>query len=203
MATNFPTSLDALTNPTAVDTLDSPPHDVQHADANDAIEALQAKVGVDGSAVTGSLDYKVAGLTTDLNALGTRATFTPTWTSTGTQPALGNGTLVGEWVRVQNLVMVTYNLTMGSTTTFGTGNYLFSLPTAASDDIDPYQMQGFGVVTDVSLATNYNTYALYNFGSPDNHLLYAPSANTFISNTVPFTWASGDVARWKLVYCGA
>ena len=60
MATNFPTSLDAFTNPTAVDTLDSPPHDVQHADANDAIEALQAKVGVDGSAVTSSLDYKVA-----------------------------------------------------------------------------------------------------------------------------------------------
>ena len=34
----------------------------QHADANDAIEALQAKVGVDGSAVTTSLDYKVANL---------------------------------------------------------------------------------------------------------------------------------------------
>ena len=196
MATNFPTSLDALTNPTSSDSLSSPSHSAQHANVNDAVEALQAKVGVDGSAVTSSLDYQLANI-------GTRATFTPTWTSTGTQPALGNGTLVGEWVRVQNLVMVTYNLTMGSTTTFGTGNYLFSLPTAASDDIDPYQMQGFGVVTDVSLLTNYNMYALYNFGSPNNHLLYAPSANTFISNTVPFTWASGDVARWKLVYCGA
>ena len=53
MATNFPTSLDAFTNPTAVDTLDSPPHDVQHANAIDAIEALQAKVGVDGSAHDG------------------------------------------------------------------------------------------------------------------------------------------------------
>ena len=62
MATNFPTSLDSLTNPTATDTLDSPPHDTQHADANDAIEALQAKVGVDGSAVTTSLDYKVGNL---------------------------------------------------------------------------------------------------------------------------------------------
>jgi hypothetical protein len=62
MATNFPSSLDSFTNPTAVDTLDSPPHDTQHADANDAIEALQAKVGADGSAVTTSLDYKVANL---------------------------------------------------------------------------------------------------------------------------------------------
>ena len=59
MATNFPTSLDSLTNPTATDTLDSPPHDTQHADANDAIEAIQAKVGVDGSAVTTSHEYRI------------------------------------------------------------------------------------------------------------------------------------------------
>ena len=60
MATSFPASLDTLTNPTSGDSLNSPSHSGQHADANDAIEALQAKVGVDGSAVTTSLDYKVA-----------------------------------------------------------------------------------------------------------------------------------------------
>lgn len=59
MATNFPTSLDALTNPAAGDSLSSPSHAGQHANANDAIEALQAKVGVDNSAVTTSLDYKI------------------------------------------------------------------------------------------------------------------------------------------------
>ena len=59
MATNFPTSLDALTNPTSSDSLSSPSHSAQHANVNDAVEALQAKVGVDGSAVTSSLDYKV------------------------------------------------------------------------------------------------------------------------------------------------
>ena len=62
MSTNFPTSLDALTNPSSTDAMDSVtvPHATQHADLNDAVEALQAKVGVDGSAVTTSLDYKVA-----------------------------------------------------------------------------------------------------------------------------------------------
>ena len=60
MATNYPASLDTLTNPLSTDTLASPSHSDQHANANDAIEALQAKVGVDGSAVTTSLDYKVA-----------------------------------------------------------------------------------------------------------------------------------------------
>lgn len=60
MATNFPNGVDNFTNPTSGDTLDSPDHASQHADVNDAVEALQAKVGVDGSAVTSSLDYKVA-----------------------------------------------------------------------------------------------------------------------------------------------
>ena len=60
MATNFPTSLDSLTNPTATSTLSSPSHSAQHADANDAIEALEAKVGVNNSAVTTSLDYRVS-----------------------------------------------------------------------------------------------------------------------------------------------
>jgi len=68
VATNFPTSLDALTNPTSGSALNSPSHADQHADANDAIEALQAKVGVDGSAVTTSLDYKVTnGIHSSLN----------------------------------------------------------------------------------------------------------------------------------------
>lgn len=59
MATNFPTSLDSLTNPSSGDSLNSPSHSGQHANANDAIEALQAKVGVNSSAVNTSLDYKV------------------------------------------------------------------------------------------------------------------------------------------------
>ena len=59
MATSFPTSLDALTNPASGDTLNAPSHSTQHANSNDAIEALQAKVGVNSSAVTTSLDYKV------------------------------------------------------------------------------------------------------------------------------------------------
>ena len=66
MATNFPASLDTLTNPTSSDSLSSPSHSAQHANVNDAVEALQAKVGADSSAVTSSLDYKVAQLESDV-----------------------------------------------------------------------------------------------------------------------------------------
>jgi hypothetical protein len=63
MASNFPTSLDNFTNPTSSNTLASPDHAGQHSDANDAIEALQAKVGVNSSIVTSTIDYKLAQLT--------------------------------------------------------------------------------------------------------------------------------------------
>ena len=68
MAINYPTSLDNFTNPQPSDTLDSvaAPHATQHSDLNDAVEALQAKVGADSSAVTSSHDYKIASLETGL-----------------------------------------------------------------------------------------------------------------------------------------
>lgn len=59
----FPAALDSLTNPLSTDLLTSPAHHTQHANANDAIEFLEAKVGIDGSAVTTSHDYKLSGVT--------------------------------------------------------------------------------------------------------------------------------------------
>lgn len=45
----YPASLDSLTNPTSSDTLDGVPHAAQHGDANDAIEALETKLGTGAS----------------------------------------------------------------------------------------------------------------------------------------------------------
>ena len=64
MAINFPTSLDDFTNPIGTDTQDSPDHAAQHANKNDAVEALEAKVGIDNSAVAASHDYKIDALET-------------------------------------------------------------------------------------------------------------------------------------------
>jgi len=59
MAITYPTTLDTLTNPTSANKLNTTgvEHATQHSNANDAIEALEAKVGVNSSAVTSSLDY--------------------------------------------------------------------------------------------------------------------------------------------------
>jgi len=64
MATNFPENLDSLINPQPTDSVAVVSHSAQHTNVNDAIEALQAKVGVHNSAVTTSLDYRVKSLET-------------------------------------------------------------------------------------------------------------------------------------------
>lgn len=63
MPINFPTSLDSLSNPSPTDQMNVVPHSTQHANANDILEALEAKVGINGSAVTTSHDYKLSGVT--------------------------------------------------------------------------------------------------------------------------------------------
>jgi hypothetical protein len=82
VASNFPTSLDNFTNPSSGNTLDSPSHSLQHSDINDAVEAMQRKVGV-GSAVAGSAS---AGQVLTISAAGTS-----TWS---TLPASGALTLI-------------------------------------------------------------------------------------------------------------
>lgn len=89
---NYPTSLDNFPNPQSTDLLDnsSPTldHWTQHANVNDAIEALEAKVGADSSAVTTSFDYKLSEVTSTDKAVGKTAT------QTITNKTLGSGTKV-------------------------------------------------------------------------------------------------------------
>lgn len=63
MSIQFPTDLDTLTNPAATDKVATVSHSLQHSNANDAIEALEAKVGKNNSGVTTSHDYKLSTVT--------------------------------------------------------------------------------------------------------------------------------------------
>jgi hypothetical protein len=64
---NYPGALDAFTDPGAGDTMDGDQgtntalyHDVQHSLLNDAVAALEATLGITGSAVTTSITYQLA-----------------------------------------------------------------------------------------------------------------------------------------------
>jgi hypothetical protein len=68
----------------------------------------------------------------ELAALGGMMAFVPVWSSTGTQPAIGNGTISGQYTQVGKLVLATWLVIPGSTTTFGTGSYNLTLPVPAA-----------------------------------------------------------------------
>ena len=60
LATDYPTSIDNLSNPEANQSMQG--HADLHSNVNDAIEALQTKVGIDGSSDVNSLDYRISQL---------------------------------------------------------------------------------------------------------------------------------------------
>ncbi len=64
MAIQYPAALDNFTNPSGTDNLGSSvvPHAAQHSNLNDAVEALEAKVGADASTDPASLDYRVSAI---------------------------------------------------------------------------------------------------------------------------------------------
>ncbi len=91
MATNFPTLLDTFTNPLPTSLLLSPSHSLQHSDANDAIEALEAKVGITNSNVTTSLDYRVRNInatTMVVNGPNSSSLSFGDWSNTPTHSAI-------------------------------------------------------------------------------------------------------------------
>jgi hypothetical protein len=67
LATNYPTSKDNLTNPAATESMEG--HAALHGNVNDAIEAIETKLGINGSNDVNSIDYKVSQLQTSLSTL--------------------------------------------------------------------------------------------------------------------------------------
>lgn len=95
MPTNFPTSVDNFTNPTANDSLNLPSHSTQHANANDAIEAVETF-----ALTLPRGDLALSTVTTNTNSLNTevqRATVSFTavtgrlYKVTWYEPSLQNG----------------------------------------------------------------------------------------------------------------
>ncbi len=81
MTTAYPGALDSFTNPTGVnklsDSVGGRNHAAMHADINDAMEAVQAKLGDDTSPVAGSIEARLRALPVnvkDYGAIGDDAT---------------------------------------------------------------------------------------------------------------------------------
>jgi len=90
---------------------------------------VTGNLGVTNS-ITASVGINMAG-----SSLETSWTpYSVQWTTQAApQPVIGNGTLVGYYKQIGKTVFVRVKMTAGTTTTFGTGPFLFSLPVSASN----------------------------------------------------------------------
>lgn len=132
-----------------------------------------------------------------VQAITTRpTTFTPSWTSSGTQPSLGNGTIIGEERIIGDLVYLSINLTMGSTTTYGTGTYSFGLNTPAATMAT---IVAGGARCNAGGTTFYS--GITSIGSNSTTVIVAgPSTANVWGQTIPGTWASGNFMILTVIY---
>lgn len=120
MATNYPSSLDDLSNPQGTDSLQG--HAQLHTNVNDAIEALQEKVGVNNSTDATSLDYRLTTLENTPPSTEARLIYEVVSNNTGSEIAKGKAVYVSGAVGASGKLRVSLasNSTEStSTKTFG------------------------------------------------------------------------------------
>jgi len=165
-----------------------------------------------GSAITGSGGLSISGApasfsaTSPITASGgislAGSSLETSWTSysvqwttqAAPQPVIGNGTLVGYYKQIGKTVFVRVKMTAGTTTTFGTGPFLFSLPVSASnaDGIQfPCSMldNGFAWYQGIINGTysGFTEKAAIIALSPGGY-----NSSEAVTSVHPFTWGSTD-----------
>ena len=186
MAITYPTTLDAFTNPTALDLLTSPSHATQHADINDAVEALEAKVAI-GNTV-----------------LGTYTAFTPSVTGV----TLGNGTVSARYCQVNKYVHYWGRLAFGSTSSLSGGTINLAIPVLMQTTFGTGTtgLPGGQVSYFDASASNWYKGEAMTIAANDGFRLRSWVAsgtaivNTALSASAPFTWTTSDQIMWNLYY---
>jgi hypothetical protein len=118
--------------------------------------------------------------------------YTPTWTALTTNPTLGNGTITGAYNRIGKTVLFRVKVTFGSTTTVGSGTYLFS-PPAAVNAADALMLPAR--FFDSSAATrNKGIVYLLSSGNLGLAVDVGAAGGTLagVTNASPYAWATGD-----------
>jgi hypothetical protein len=123
------------------------------------------------------------------------STYVPVWTAATANPALGDGAITGSYVRAGETVHFSIRLTLGSTTTTGTGAWRFSLPvSAAGATTTPLISAGQLVDTGTAFWPVYCA-RLVTFDTVD---VACPTTSgdtrlTVVGPATPFTWVSSDI----------
>jgi hypothetical protein len=126
-------------------------------------------------------------------------TFTPAWTGSSVNPAIGNGSLTGRYTKIGRVVQATVTMVTGSTSTYGTGFYGWGLPFAAVDVSTTVELTGLSMMAnDVSTTLRYQGLAVVITSTTMG--AFVPDSATLWQSTSPFTWATGDRLFFSLSY---
>ena len=161
----------------------------------DYLSVKQASVSPNGTFVGNDLSIGNTATTAPWTA------FTPVWTSTGTAPSIGNGSILGRYYQQGKLIFATYLIQFGTTTTFGTGTWGFSWPinhqpAQNANSLLTYNGQALG-----HAAQWYTGVASYQH-SQDNFRIFSHNASAEWGPTQPTTWsaASNNYIEFTVVY---
>ncbi len=116
-----------------------------------------------------------------------------TWTTASSAPAVGNGTLVAYYQTEGPTCRVSIELTAGSSTTFGTGEWFFTLPKPCVQGV---AVAGSAWLLDAS--TQYVSGAC-RVQAGSSTITPATDAGAVVA-TLPFTWATGDKLTMTIQY---
>jgi hypothetical protein len=129
--------------------------------------------------------------------------YTPAWSSTGTAPAINNGTLTGGYAQLNKLFLFRILLTVGSSTTFGTGVLSLSLPGTPRGAVGTWTWKGVGV--DASVA-QYEWNLQWSGAGTTCLMLYpntGSNALVALSGTAPWTAGTADTYSVQGFFEGA
>lgn len=135
---------------------------------------------------------------------GAWTSYTPTWTGSTTNPTIGNGTLAGAYIEIGKTVHFRINLTVGSTTSVGSGTWRFSFPVTPHVDVAGFALGGYGedaavigyVISAGLRVAGASTFSL---------LMHVPTsssmgASNIVSHNLPHAWGNGDFLRFSGTY---
>ena len=143
-------------------------------------------------------DYKI--LTADsTEATGMKWTgdwisYTPVWTGASSNPDIGNGNLTGGYRRIGQQIDFWVYMGAGSTTTFGSGAWRFSLPVAATSAQWNFGYNAWILDSGVAWFKGYVGEGV-DSGFSDKFEVWNPTFTTKVSSTSPMTWNANDGIR--------
>lgn len=122
-------------------------------------------------------------------------TYTPGWLGSGSNPAIGNGTLSGRYLRRGKRTDVWIEVVCGSTTTFGSGDYTWNMP--ADGTTTRYNIGSF-IFYDSSAGVFWTGVAELDPAAESFTTQFGVGTNARLGATNPVTWANGDIARLQI-----